>query len=154
MAIAASWIGTDEVECWALDRDEPEDMLAWFRDLWDEADLATGHHIAGFDIPIVNAALMEHGLPMLTQKLTCDTKRDLRRFAGISKSQENLALMLHTHEEKYHMADNDWRGIARLEPEAMAECRRRVIEDVRQHIALRAALLEAGALRAPRTWKP
>jgi hypothetical protein len=72
----------------------------------------------------------------------------------MSKSQENLSLMLKTGSKKVHMADNDWRQIARLDPDAMRQCRERVVGDVIQHKQDRLALLEAGALRAPRVWKP
>jgi hypothetical protein len=71
-----------------------EEMLLYFAELWDEADIVTGHYIRKFDIPILNGNLFERGYPLLGEKLVQDTKVDLREIAAISKSQENLAQML------------------------------------------------------------
>lgn len=154
VAIAASWADRQPVTCWMLTDHTSVEMLSGFRKLWDEADLVTGHYIRKFDLPIINGALLEHGLPLLTSKLTCDTKGDLVDRAGLSASQENLSLMLSLERDKFHMSDHNWRAVARLEPEAMLACRRRVVDDVRQHKLLRAKLTAAGALKPPRTWRP
>ena len=155
VAIAAGWCDQAKVDIQIRDpiTDLPW-LLAWFRNLWDEADAVTGHYIRRFDLPILNGALLEHGFPLLTPKLVSDTKGDLVAREGMSASQENLSLMFKLGAKKYHMADYDWRAIARLEPDAMEECRKRVISDVRQHKALRKALIKAGALHPPRVWSP
>jgi hypothetical protein len=154
VAIAYSWADAEYVNVFTLAEKDPVGMLQNFRLAWDMAGIVTGHYIRKFDLPIINGALLEHGLPLLTPKLTCDTHGDFKRVAGMSKSQENLSLMLKTGSKKVHMADNDWRQIARLDPDAMRQCRERVVGDVIQHKQDRLALLEAGALRAPRVWKP
>lgn len=155
-AIAASWVGEDEVDCYVLTKRKGSGrrMLAWFRRLYDQADIVTGHYIRKHDLPIINGALMEHGLPVLGQKMTSDTKLDLVKRSDISVSQESLAAIYGVAEPKEHMGQAQWREANRLTPEGIAETRRRVIGDVVQHKALRAALVEAGALGPPRLWVP
>jgi hypothetical protein len=152
VAIAAGWADEEQVYVWTLADSKPFQMLANFRHLWNMAGIVTGHYIRKFDLPIINGALLEHGLPLLSPKLTQDTHGDFVRVAGMSKSQENLSLMLRTGSKKVHMADNDWRQIARLDPDAMEQCRARVKGDVVQHKQDRLALLAAGALKAPKVW--
>jgi hypothetical protein len=152
VAIAAGWADEEQVYVWTLLESTPKAMLTAFRHLWDMAGIVTGHYIRKFDLPILNGALLEHGLPLLSPKLTQDTHGDFVRIAGMSKSQENLSLMLRTGSKKVHMADNDWRQIARLDPDAMKQCRARVKGDVVQHKQDRLALLAAGALKAPKVW--
>lgn len=154
VAIACSWVGEDKVRVWALDTHKPEEMLLAFRAFYEEAGILTGHYIRPFDLPIVNGALLERGLPLLAPKLTCDTKKDLRKVAGLSQSQENLSLMLQLERDKFHMSDHNWRGVARLEADAMKECRKRVVDDVKQHKLLRERLISLKALKAPRVWAP
>jgi hypothetical protein len=161
VAIAWSWVGEERVEAvtlrgegYAQDRIISYLMLSQFRKAYDRADMVTGHYIKPFDLPIINGALLEHGLPLLGPKLACDTHKDFVRVAGLSKSQENLSLMLKTGSKKFHMADNDWRRVARLEPEAMGMCLKRVTGDVVQHKEDRLALHAAGALKPPRAWQP
>lgn len=154
VAIAAQFVGTKHVYYWDITKNDTADMLAKFRAVYDKCDIAAGHYVRKFDLPIINGALLEHGLPLLPAKRISDTKTDLTTREGLSASQENLALMLGLEENKFHMADFNWRAVARLEPGAMKACRIRVVSDVKQHIALRQALLEAGALKFPRVWAP
>jgi hypothetical protein len=152
--IAAGWADEEQVYVWTIQECSPFQMLRNFRHLWDMAGIVTGHYIRKFDLPIINGALLEHGLPLLSPKLTQDTHGDFVRIAGMSKSQENLSLMLRTGSKKVHMADNDWREIARKVPEAMVRGAERCKGDVIQHKQDRLALLAAGALKAPKVWKP
>jgi DNA polymerase elongation subunit (family B) len=62
-----------------LTMDEEVELLELFREAYDAADIVTGHYIRGFDLPILNARMMRHGLPMLGAKLAQDTKGDLAR---------------------------------------------------------------------------
>lgn len=115
-------------------------MMRWFRELWDEADVVTGHYIRKFDLPILNGSLMEWGMEPLSQKLTLDTKLDLKEVGGLSQSQENLSALKDLEASKFHMNDNWWRKVARLTPEGLALAEERVITDVQQHQELRTAL--------------
>ena len=155
-ALATQWVdeGQKEPFVWAVPEDDIVDLLAAFRELYDAADVVTGHYIRKFDLPLLNGAMLEHGFPMLTPKLALDTKTDLKTFEGLSKSQENLAGMLELAEDKHHMSDYLWRKATRLTPDGIAEAKTRVGGDVTQHIALRKALAEAGALNAPSLWIP
>lgn len=129
-------------------------MLEAFRAAYDEADIVTGHYIRGFDLPIVNARLMRHGLPMLGSTMTQDTKGDLARGQGLSKSQENLGAMFELRHPKVPMNTTLWEHANALTPAGIESTRKRVMGDVRQHIELRSTMLERGYLGAPQTWSP
>jgi hypothetical protein len=129
-------------------------MLGKFLQAWDAADVVTGHYVRKFDIPILQGALFEFGFPLLDQKLVSDTKTDLVDIAAMSLSQENLSSLHYLEESKFHMNDNWWRKVARLQPEGLKLAKERVVKDVIQHQALRAALNESGALRPPSLWTP
>jgi hypothetical protein len=155
-AIAACWDGQPKtMRCWLLGRDDAEQMLRAFTELYDQADLVTGHFIRRHDLPIINGACMELGLPPLAAKLTCDTKLDLlRKGSAISASQENLCQMLGLPQPKIHMNNALWREANRLTPAGLEATAKRAVGDVIQHMALRKALLERNLLRAPEVWEP
>jgi DNA polymerase elongation subunit (family B) len=154
IAIACSWLDEARVDVVTLDETDSETMLGWFSSRYEMADIVTGHYIRKFDLPILNAGMLEHGLPLLGAKLISDTQGDLPRRGGLSASQENLAGMFGLRQSKVAVSDHVWRGAARLEPEAMEIVRERVVRDVRQHKALRAHLIAQGTLRPPRMWRP
>ena len=157
VTIAAAWEG-EEAQVWSLgtrwsERDARR-MLAAFRDLYAEADVVTGHYIRKFDLPILNGAMFEFGLPLLDEKRVIDTKTDMVDIAGQSASQENLSALKELEASKFHMNDTWWRKVARLTPEGLDLARQRVVGDVRQHQELRAALTADGALKPAAVWSP
>jgi hypothetical protein len=151
-AIAAGWTDKSKVECWMLGEVDTSEMLASFVAMYDEADIVTGHYIRKHDLPIINGALMEAGMPTLKPKLSSDTKLDMLRRSGISCSQESLAGMLGLPEPKKHMTQTAWRAANRLTPGGIQHARERVVGDIRQHKALRERMVEAGLLGPPKTW--
>lgn len=153
-AIAWAWIGSDEPDgCYLLGESEPVDMLTAFVAAYNRADMVTGHFIRGYDLPMVNGALTEYGLPALGDKLSHDTKLDLVRRQGLSSSQENLGAMLGLSHPKVQMNQARWRAANRLTPEGLSAVRERVIGDVYQHIEMRQRLLELGYLAPPKVWQ-
>jgi hypothetical protein len=157
--IAASWVGSDEVDCRVLFPSTKyglgmKDMLEWFVDLYDQADMVTGHYIRKHDLPMINGALLEQGMKLLGPKLTSDTQLDLIRRKDLSASQESLAAMYGLPEAKHHMSQNEWREANRLTPEGIEATKKRATSDVIQHKALRERLIQAGALKPPRVWHP
>ena len=153
-AIAWAWDGPNEpVTVCLLGEESLADILDKFVEEYNFADLVTGHYIRGHDLPMINGALMEFGLPALQDKLVCDTKIDLLRSKGISLSQESLGAMFHLDHDKVQMNQFKWRAANRLTPEGLAYVRERVAGDVRQHIALRKELLARGYLGPARVWK-
>jgi len=128
------------------------EMLEAFLEAYRQADIVTGHYIRGFDLGLLNGALMENGLPLLRSTLAQDTKGDLARFNGLSKSQENLGGLLGLSHPKVGMNQQDWRDANRLTPEGIQRSRKRVVGDVAQHIEMRAVLLERGVLSEPGPW--
>lgn len=153
-AIGASWFGETKVHVWLLGPCTQREMIDGFMELWDASDMVTGHFIRNHDLPILQGARMELGLPPLSSKLTSDTKNDLRKRKGISAAQENLAEMLGLVEEKHHMNQVRWREANRLTARGLRQTERRVRSDVVQQKQLRMKLIEHGWLGAPRTWYP
>lgn len=152
-AIAAKFIGEPgKVRCWLLGQDEPEEILEGFRTLYDQADMVTGHYIRGFDLPTINAMLMEIGAPKLSSKLTHDTCTDLLKRSGLSGSQESIADMLGIKHPKVQMGQQKWRAANRLNPESFQLTYKRAVGDVLQNIEMRARLMELGYLGPPRVW--
>lgn len=154
-AIAAGW--TDDpgnIGVWLLGRDDPASMLREFSLLYELADMVTGHYITRHDLPIINGALIEFGLPTLGPKLTDDTKTGMVKKADIPATQEHLSDMLGVSNPKYHMTQAKWREANRLTPEGLKLTEARVAGDVRQHMELRERMRKAGLLKAPRVWRP
>lgn len=130
------------------------EILEAFVEAYNRAEMVTGHYIRMHDLPIINGALIEQGMPILGEKLTHDTKLDLVKFKDIPASQEYLLDMLAVADRKVKMTQHDWREANRLTIEGLAKTNKRVRSDVRQHIKMRAALIEAGLLKPPSLWRP
>ena len=168
------WLGGDYVHkevtaigwCWMDGESRPEvalltkraesakAMLKRFLAAYNSADMVVGHYIRGYDLPTLQAELIELGLPTLGEKLTHDTKNDLLKHQGISKSQENLAAMLGLSNGKVHMNVPMWREANRLTEEGLRLTKTRVAGDVEQNMELHAALMERGLLGPPKLWTP
>lgn len=162
-AIAWKFIGErGPVECEVIGEsfdtrlvyDEEIAMLTAFQDAYDQADMVTGHYIRNFDLPLINGRLMKHGLKGLRPKLTQDTQRDLHRRHGLSASQENLAAMWELKHPKVGMDTAKWESANILLAEGIAQAKKRVVGDVRQHIEMRGQMIALGILKAPRVWNP
>jgi hypothetical protein len=153
-AIACGWADSTKVEVWLLGECELPEILGEFVERYNQADVVTGHYVRKHDLPIINGALLEQGMTPLGPKLVSDTKNDLVKRSGISASQENLAAMYGLSAGKEHMSQVAWREANRLTPKGLAETRRRVVGDVKQHKQLRKRLAEAGALGVPKLWSP
>lgn len=154
-AIAWAWADDPDrvrVEMLTPHPNSAETMLKRFYAAYEEAGIVSGHYIRGFDLPALQAAYAEYGLPLLGPKLTSDTKADLPSLHGISKSQENLGSWLGIEAPKVGMSMEDWRRANRLTEAGRALVRERVVGDVQQHIQLRAALMERGLLGPPKLW--
>ncbi len=153
---AISWAWTDrpeEVTVRLLGETLLPAILREFLTAYDQADIVTGHFIRGHDLPMLNGALMELGMPALSDKLTQDTKIDLMRAKGISKSQESLGAMFKIGHEKVVMNQAKWRAANRLTPEGLEEVRKRVVGDVQQHIEMRQKLIDLGYLGPAVMWR-
>lgn len=153
-AIAACFVGEPKsMQCWLLGRDHPIQMLEMFREMYNAADMVTGHYIRMHDLPKLNGALIENGHDPLEDKLSCDTKLDLVRHGNeISASQENLCTMLGIPAPKAHMSNAMWREANRLTPRGLRLTAARAIGDVVQHMLLRRALIKRSLLGPPRVW--
>jgi hypothetical protein len=152
-AIAAKFIGQKDVFVWLLGVSEPAEMLEGFRALYEQADMVVGHNIRRYDLPTINGAMVEHGLPPLSDKLTHDTYRDLLKKDGLSFSQASLGAMLGLKAPKVGMDQAAWRKANRLQPGSFELTQQRVVGDVLQNIELRKRLIELGYLGPPRVWR-
>jgi hypothetical protein len=156
--IACAWeddpAGTLEVYSLTLRRSSMAKMRKAFVRRYNEAGLVTGHFIRGFDLGLINMQLFEEGLPGLTEKMTHDTKGDLLKVSGISKSQENLASWLGIPTPKVSMSMEDWRRANRLSPEGIELAVERAGGDVLQNCEMRKELLRRGLLGPPKLWTP
>jgi len=151
-AIAWSFMDKKDIQVRALGEDDYDTMIDDFVKAFNEADIVTGHYIRGHDLPIINAALLESGKPPLSNKMSHDTKLDLVRLRHLSASQEALGAMLGIASPKVQMNQKKWREANRLTPAGIKLTKERVVGDVKQHMELRAKLLELGLLRVPRMW--
>jgi hypothetical protein len=154
-AIAACWMDEPQtMRVWLLGRHKPAAMLKGFRALYDQADMVTGHYIRRHDLPILNGAMLEAGMPALEPKLTCDTKMDLTKRKDISASLEELAVMFGLEARKAHMSNTDWREANRLKPSGIAKAKERATSDVRLHMEIYKRLVDGNYLSAPKVWRP
>ena len=154
-AIASQWVGSPRsMQVLLLGIDDPEYMLTEILHRYMEADLVTGHYIRRHDLPIINGALYEYGLPLLVPKWTCDTKLDMFTKADIPATQEFLCETLGCPIPKVHMTQTDWREANRLTPRGLEKTRKRVTTDVQQHMWLREEMLQRGMLRPISVWNP
>lgn len=154
-AIAACFVGEpSSMKVWLLGRDSPVMMLAEFVEMYNKADIVTGHYIREHDLPVINGALMEYSLPPLDQKMTSDTKIDLVRAKYLSKSLENLATMLGLPRGKVHMNNAEWREANRLTPEGLRLTELRAKSDVLLHMRIRKILIARGLLGSAKVWRP
>lgn len=153
-AIAWAWCDQpQDVTVYLLGETDLRTILQAFCAEYVKADMVTGHYITGHDLPMLNGALMEEQLPPLQDMLVQDTKIDLIRAKGISRSQESLGAMLRLEQPKVQMNQSKWRAANRLTPDGLALVRERVIGDVQQHMAMRKELDALGYLSPPRVWK-
>lgn len=168
-AIAWSWVGSDDVHSFLLRHDgyfdfsgppsggfavTAKDAFTYIQGALSRAGIVTGHYLRKHDLPMLNGTMLENGLPPLTEMLVQDTHGDLKRRKDLSASQESLAAMYRLPEAKHHMSQAEWREANRLTPDGLKFTRKRVVDDVLQHKALRKRLLEMGALREPKWWRP
>jgi len=153
---AIAWAWSDrpqEVTVFLLGEHDLTDILRRFVAAYDAADMVTGHFIVGHDLPMINGALMECGMPCLKDTWVQDTKTHLIRSKGISLSQESLGAMFRLDHQKVVMNQSKWRAANRLTPVGLAEVRQRVTGDVQQHLDLRRELLARGYLAPPKRWR-
>jgi len=159
--IAAQFIGEPDMWCECIVAggsphfDQLVAMLEGFRELYDAADMVTGHNIVRHDLPIISGALVYCGRPPLEPKLASDTLlHGPKSGLSFSRSQENFGDLLGIASDKYHMNNARWKRANTLDAEQVALTRERVTSDVRMHIELREAMVGRGLLRAPRMWRP
>ncbi len=114
-----------------------------------EADMVTGHNIERFDLPIINAEAMRLGLEPVRSVLVQDTIRTVRA-KGFKKGQDVLGRLHRIPSEKLALDWQAWQD-AYDEP-GWPTVRARAESDVLMHGELRAKMIAAGHVRAPRKW--
>lgn len=159
LAIATAWIEDGQpvnLECRTRmpRKGSTAQMLKWFTKQYDEADIVTGHFIRGYDLPVLQGAMMRYGLPLLSQKRTHDTKLDMVKATGVSKSQENLGALFELEHPKVPMTTVYWEEAQDLTPEGRAMLAERCAGDVAQHIEMRGKMIANETLGDTAMWYP
>jgi len=156
--ISSAWTTDPEgsMETYALNKKSGSglSMVKMFLKRYNEADIVMGHYIRGFDLPLLNSSCLDLGLPPLSPKRAQDTKGDLVRLHGLSKSMQNLGGLLNLDAPKIGMTAQDWRRANRLTPEGIEFARVRCEGDVIENIELWQILKDRGYLSPPRLWTP
>jgi hypothetical protein len=152
-AIAWGWCGQRRVTVRLLGEHALPAILREFVAAYNEADAVTGHYITGHDLPMINGALVELGMPVLADKLVIDTKTSFIKTKGISLSQESLGAMMRLEHSKVQMNQVRWRAANRLTRAGLALVRERVVGDVRQHMEMLRELTAKGYLSPPKMWR-
>jgi len=156
-AIGCCWMDDpDSMEVYLLTKrvGSAEKMMRAFAKRYAQADMVVGHFIRSYDLPTLQAEYIELGLPLLGRKLTHDTKSDLVKHHGISKSQETMGAMMGTKALKVKMTVPDWREANRLTEEGLRKTTERVAGDVLQNMQMHAELSKRGLLDVPKLWTP
>jgi hypothetical protein len=155
-AIAWAWVGEGQVFVELLEPDGSNErqMLQRFRAAYFSADIVTGHYIRKHDLPLLNDHYVRLDMPVLDAKMVQDTQADMTKVLGLGKSQDNLADTFGLEHVKHHMSGARWRRANSLSEEGAEMTLKRVVDDVRQHMELREAMLKRGLLRTPRVWSP
>lgn len=151
-AIAWGWSDQKYIDYTLLHPEQDHIDVYEFMQAYDHADIVTGHYIRGFDLPLLNALMVENGYAPLSQKLTSDTKLDLLKRHGMSNSQENLSAEFNVKAPKVLMTQADWREANRLTARGLDLTQRRVVADVKQHKELRKVLNSRDLLGPPKLW--
>jgi hypothetical protein len=130
-------------------------ILNEFRPVYEAAEVVIGHNIRSHDLPILDGAYRELGMPGLTEKLTIDTYKQLANYKDIPKSLEYLAEVLGAPYEKFHMSQHSWREANRMEGRGLQLARKRCAVDVRVTEWVYDELVRRQWLTKPaRKWKP
>ncbi len=161
-AYAWGWLGQRRVESRLLEHREDadalweheRDMLGEFMEAFEAADIVTGHYVLRHDLPLLVDHCMRLGLVLPDHKLVSDTKIALPSVKGLGLSQDNLSILLAIDEKKHHMAGRQWAEANVLTAQGRALSQKRVVNDVKQHKAIRAEMLELGWLAPPVVWRP
>ena len=155
--VAWSWVGSDEVTSLTCSPTgvfgKPKRRAIMLRPLLREiaaADMLTGHNIARFDLPIINAECMRLGLDPIRSAHIQDTMR-LVRSKGFKKGQDNLGVLLKTLEQKLDLNWQEWQDA--YDQDGWENIRRRCESDVVMHKEVRARLLELDLLKPPTHWR-
>lgn len=153
-AVAWGWRDDDTIKVLTHYDTSLDDMADSLSSAIGAADIVTGHYIRPFDLPLLNGALLRQGMRPLDPVLTIDTKLDLLKAHGRSKSQKNLSSMVGVAAPKVDLSNWEWEQFNLREPGFENRGIERVVGDVIQHKEMYAALDELGWLGSPRAWLP
>lgn len=155
--VAWSWVGNDQVHSRVCSPTglfgNPglrKGMLQCLLEEIEKADVLTGHNIARFDLPIINAECMRLGLEPIRSCVVQDTMR-LVRSKGFKKGQDNLGRLLRIRNEKLALDWQAWQDA--YDEDGWQTIRDRAMSDVVMHKELREKLLDLGYLKDPIRWR-
>ncbi len=157
-AVAWSWLDEEKVTCRTLvdyAKTVPDflsvmflgcrPLLAEFVEVFNQADIVTGHNINRFDVPAINAELMRLGLEPLRDKPRIDTMRLRAKTYGFKKGQDVMSVLFDLPAEKKALNWAEWQQ-AYSEP-GWKTIKERCAGDVIQHKLLLRKLMQLGYLK-------
>jgi hypothetical protein len=155
-ALAWSWGDPDDIQVMTHYDWPREELASAFAALVTTPNIiVTGHWVTGFDLPLGNGALMRENLPAIrVSLLASDTKTHLVKSAGRSLSQKNLSADLGVSAPKVDVTLRAWEDFNLRVPGNRQKGIDRVTGDVRQHLEMRARLIELGWLGPAQYWNP
>lgn len=117
-------------------------MLEEFVEVYNTADIVTGHNISRFDVPALNTELLRLGLAPLRDIPRIDTMRLVAKTKGYKKGQDVMSVVYKLPAEKKALNWAEWQQ-AYAEP-GWPVVRERVGGDVVQHKQLLRKLMQMG----------
>lgn len=155
--VAWSWVGSNKVESRICGPGGlfgyPKRRAKMLKPLLaaiEKADMVTGHNIARFDLPIINAECMRLGLEPIREVRVQDTMR-LVRAKGFKKGQDVLGRLLRVGNEKLALDWQAWQDA--YDEYNWKTVRERAESDVLMHLEIREELLALDYLKPPTIWR-
>lgn len=133
ISFAASWYGSARTVCKILpDYEGVEALLVGdIYEMLDEADVVVAHHGSKFDIPKINAKLIEYGFAPPSPYKIVDTKKEVARVAKFSSNKLDwLAKQLGFTSKVEHNGWPLWRGCIEGDRKAWELMRRYNKQDI------------------------
>lgn len=154
--VAWSWIGEESVHSaicttgglYELPKRRAK-MLSQLLEVINEADVLTGHNIARFDLPVINAECLRLGLEPIRSALVEDTMR-LPRSKGFKKGQDNIGELLGIPLQKKALSWQGWQDA--YAEKGWAGVVERCESDVLMHKQMRQQMKDRGWLKKPARW--
>lgn len=110
LCFTAKWLGEDEVLFHSTERSKQITMLRKIHKLLEEADAVIHYNGKKFDIPVLEAEFLLHGLPPPSPFTHIDLLQTTRRFRLPSRKLDYICQALDIGSKTAHKGMDLWRG--------------------------------------------